>query len=62
MRIDVNLYSYKGKGGDDKLKAGVSLDSIRNQYGHSTKKMTEIYVKEVTGFYKKDILKNSTNF
>jgi integrase len=62
LGINKNLYSYKAKGGDDKLKAGISLDSIRNQYGHSSKKMTEIYVKEITGFYKDEIIKNSTNF
>lgn len=62
LKIDINMYSYKHKGGNDKLKAGVDLDSIRNQYGHTDKKMTKVYVKEVTGFYKKDIIENSTEF
>jgi len=62
LGIDVNMYSYKHKGGDDKLKAGIELDSIRNQYGHSDSKMTKRYVKEVTGVYKKDIIDNSPEF
>lgn len=62
LGINVNMYSYKHKGGNDKLRAGVDLDSIRNQYGHSSTKMTKTYVKEITGFYKDDIIKNSTEF
>lgn len=62
LAIDVNMYSYKHKGGNDKLRAGVDLDSIRNQYGHSNKKMTKVYVKEITGYYKDDIIRNSTEF
>ena len=62
LNINVNMYSYKHKGADDKLKAGVDLDSIRNQLGHSTKKMTTVYAKEITGVYKKDIIDNSTEF
>jgi hypothetical protein len=56
------MYSYKHKGGEDKLRAGVDLDSIRNQYGHTDKKMTKVYVKTITGVYKEDIIKNSTEF
>ena len=62
LSIDVNMYSYKHKGGDDKLKAGVDLDSIRNQYGHSETKMTERYAKEIKGIYKKDIIDKSPEF
>lgn len=62
LGIDVTQYSYKHKGGDDKLRAGVELDSIRHQFGHKSTKMTSIYVKEVKGEYKKDILDNPTEF
>ena len=62
LKINVNLYAYKHKGGDDKLKAGVNLDSIRNQYGHSDKKMTERYAKGIKGIYKQDIIDNSPEF
>ncbi len=62
LGIDVNMYSYKHKGGDDKIIAGVELDSIRNQYGHSTKRMTEHYVKQIKGIYKRDIVENSPEF
>jgi len=62
LGIDINMYAYKHKGGDDKLIAGIDLDSIRNQYGHSEKKMTERYVKQIKGVYKKDIIDNSPEF
>lgn len=62
LGINVNLYSYKHKGGDDKLLAGVDLDTIRNQLGHQDKRMTKRYVKEITGVYKNDIIKNSPKF
>lgn len=62
LGIDVNMYAYKHKGADDKLLAGVELDSIRNQLGHTTKKMTTTYAKGITGVYKKDIIDNSPEF
>lgn len=62
LGIDVNMYAYKHKGADDKLIAGINLDSIRNQLGHSTKKMTSTYAKGITGVYKKDIIDNSPEF
>ncbi len=62
LGINVNMYAYKHKGADDKLIAGVDLDSIRNQLGHSTKKMTTTYAREITGIYKKDIIDNSPEF
>ena len=62
LGIDVNMYSYKHKGGDDKIINGVDLDSIRHQYGHSKKRMTEHYVKQIKGIYKKDLIENSPRF
>lgn len=62
LGIDINLYSYKHKGGDDKIISGVDLDSIRHQYGHSKKRMTEHYVKQIKGIYKKDLIENSPKF
>ena len=62
LGIDVTQYSYKHKGGDDKLIAGVNFDSIREQFGHTTKKMTKTYVKKIKGVYKKDIIDNSPDF
>lgn len=62
LGIDVNMYSYKHKGGDDKLLSGVDLDAIRELYGHSSKRMTTHYVKRIQGVYKKDIIENSPKF
>lgn len=62
LGIDVNMYAYKHKGADDKILNGVDLDSLRNQLGHSTKKMTSTYAREIKGVYKKDIIDNSPEF
>lgn len=62
LGIDINMYAYKHKGGNDKIINGVDLDSLRHQYGHSQKRMTEHYVKQIKGIYKKDIIKNSPDF
>jgi integrase len=62
LGINVNMYSYKHKGGDDKLLSGVDLDAIRELYGHSSKRMTSHYVKRIKGIYKKDIIDNSPKF
>jgi integrase len=62
LGIDVTMYSYKRKGGDDKYVAGVSKESIQNQYGHSSAKMTDIYLKETTGVYKRDIIENTPDY
>lgn len=62
LDINVNMYSYKHKGGDDKIKAGVSLDALRNLYGHKNSRMTEIYAKEIKNVYKDEIINKSPKF
>lgn len=62
LGINVNLYSMKHKGSDDMLKAGINLDSIRHIFGHSTKRTTKIYAKEITNIYKKDLLQKYPKF
>lgn len=43
LGLSVSLYSFKGLGGDDKRDAGVSLQAVSSQYGHSKLSTTMIY-------------------
>lgn len=62
LKIDVNLYSMKHKGSNDMLKAGIDLDTIRYIFGHSTKRTTTIYAKEINNVYKKELMEKFPKF
>lgn len=62
LGINVSMYSNKHKGADDKIKAGIALDTLRNLYGHSSERMTEIYAKEVKNIYKNEIINKSPDY
>src|SRR5690606_30217610 len=54
LGIQKNMYSEKHKGADDKILAGIDLDSLRELYGHRSKLMTEKYAKAVKEIYRKE--------
>jgi len=56
------MYGLKHKGGDDKLLAGISLDALRELYGHSSKQMTERYVTKLFQIHSEEILDKSPEF
>lgn len=62
LGIDVNLYSMKHLGGDKKLLAGIELDTVREMYGHTNKRMTERYLKTLKDIYKNQIVDLSPDF
>lgn len=62
LKIDKYMYALKHTGGDDKIIAGVDLDALRSMYGHSSKRMTEVYVKEISQVYKNEIISKSPEF
>lgn len=45
LNLDLSLYSGKHKGADDKLEAGMDLQTICDIFGHSETKMTERYAR-----------------
>ncbi|UIS73939.1 hypothetical protein CRP12_000071 [Riemerella phage vB_RanS_CRP12] len=45
LGIDKNMYSLKHKGADDKILAGMPIETIQAIFGHSTQKMTERYAR-----------------
>ncbi|WP_207632737.1 tyrosine-type recombinase/integrase [Foetidibacter luteolus] len=62
LGINKYLYALKHTGADDKIMAGVDLDALRSMYGHSNKKMTERYVKQIKEVYKNEIIDKSPSF
>lgn len=47
LGINIKCYSFKHKGANDKLKAGMDLKTIAAVFGHSDEKMTEIYANHI---------------
>lgn len=45
LGLNINLYSGKHKGADDKREAGMSIKTICEIFGHSESKMTERYMR-----------------
>lgn len=62
LGINKCLYAAKHTGADDKILAGISIDSLRNQYGHRSKQMTEHYTKKISEIYQSEIRSNSPQF
>lgn len=57
-----DLYGLKHKGTDDKLLAGIDIDSLKTMYGHSSKRMTEKYASVLFRIHSKDIVSKSPSF
>ena len=62
LGIDCKMYSLKHRGADDKIRAGLDLDILRNLYGHKSKQMTEIYAKAVKEKYNQQIIDHAPAF
>jgi integrase len=62
LGFNVNLYSNKHAGANAKILAGMSLDALRELYGHTSKLMTETYAKSIKDVYRKQIMDNSPEF
>lgn len=63
-KLKINKYQYamKHTGADDKILAGVTLDALKELYGHSSKLMTEKYARKVKEVYRKEITEKSPSF
>lgn len=44
LKININQYSMKNLGADKKIKSGMSVDSLRHLFGHTSKLTTLIYI------------------
>lgn len=62
LGIDKYLYAAKHTGADDKIRAGIELDALRNLYGHRSKYMTEKYAKAIMEIRNGKIREQSPSF
>lgn len=62
LGFQVNMYSNKHAGANAKILAGMSLDALRELYGHSSILMTEKYAKKIKDVYRQQIMENSPDF
>lgn len=62
LGINCKMYSLKHKGADDKILADVSIDALRNLYGHRSQQMTEVYARAIKGKYKQQIIDKAPAF
>jgi integrase len=62
LGIEKYQYALKHTGADDKILAGINIDSLRELYGHSSKFMTEKYARKIKEVYRKEIIELSPKF
>ncbi len=62
LGIDICFYSWKHYGANQKILAGMELDTLRELYGHNSKLMTLRYAKNVKEVYLRQIMDRSPDF
>lgn len=62
LGIQKHLYAAKHTGADDKILSGITLDALKDLYGHSSKLMTEKYVSVLKEVHFKEIQEKSPAF
>jgi len=62
LGINVDLYAFKHLGANEKILSGVSIDALKELYGHSSTLMTETYATQIKQIRQKEILENSPDF
>lgn len=59
LGINVSLYSFKGRGADDKIDAGISLDAVSTGFGHTSTRTTKIYLRKHGERLRKEVIANA---
>lgn len=62
LGIQMNMYAMKHFGADQKILAGISLETLKELYGHSSTLMTETYAKKIKEVYRRQIIDQSPDF
>lgn len=62
LLIDANLYSMKKAGANALILAGVSINAIKDLFGHSSEVTTQIYITNLKEINRKEILEKGTDF
>jgi len=62
LLIDANLYSMKKAGANALILAGVSINAIKDLFGHTSEVTTQIYITNLKEINRKEILEKGTDF
>jgi len=62
LGIDMTLYAIKKHGANEKILAGLSVDALRELFGHSSEVTTQIYITNLKEINRKEILEKGTDF
>ncbi|RUT68704.1 hypothetical protein D0817_20300 [Flavobacterium cupreum] len=59
LGINMNLYAMKKHGANKMILAGVSIDALKDLFGHTSQVTTQIYITDLKEINRKNILENS---
>lgn len=59
LGIDMSLYAIKKHGANEKILAGLSVDALRELFGHTSEVTTQIYITNLKEINRKEILQKS---
>lgn len=62
LGIDMNLYAMKKAGANSLILAGVSINAIKDLFGHTSEVTTQIYITKLKEINRKEILEKGTDF
>jgi integrase len=59
LGIDMNLYAMKKHGANKMILAGVSIDALKDLFGHTSQVTTQIYITDLKEINRRNILENA---
>lgn len=62
LGIEMTLYAIKKHGANEKILAGLSVDALRELFGHTSEVTTQIYITNLKEINRKEILEKGTDF
>lgn len=62
LGIDMNMYAMKKAGANALILAGVSINAIKDLFGHTSEVTTQIYITNLKEINRKEILEKGTDF
>lgn len=55
----MNMYAFKHHGANMKILAGMSMEALKDLFGHTSKLTTKVYVTRIHEISRKEILEKS---
>lgn len=62
LGIEMNMYAMKHLGANDKILAGMSMDALKDLFGHTSKLTTEVYATKIKEVRRNEIMEKSPAF